>query len=65
MGCPFAVDALAAMVEAVKSGDESECWQPALDLMDDVGAREKVEAWTGEISAEDVARTVWELAAAG
>ena len=26
--------------------------------MDDVGARAKVEAWTGEISAEDVARTV-------
>jgi hypothetical protein len=50
---------------ADQSGDESECWQPALDLMDDVGARAKVEAWTGEISAEDVARTVGELAAAG
>ncbi|MCZ6635359.1 MAG: helix-turn-helix domain-containing protein [bacterium] len=64
-GVTYADDSLKAMVEAVESGDESECWQRALNLMDDVGARAKVEEWTGEISAEDVARTVGELEEAG
>ena len=64
-GVTYADSALEAIVDAVKSAGDAGCWQRAMDLMDDIGARAKVEAWTGEISVEDVTRTVGEMAEVG
>ena len=58
-GVTYGDDALEAIVEASK--DAPEIWQYALDRMDDVGARAKLEAWTGEISAEDVEQVIGEV----
>ena len=55
-GVNYGNDALESIVEASRDGAEK--WLYALNLMDEVGARAKVEEWGGEISAEDVKQVV-------
>ena len=56
-GITYSEGALVAIVDVVEPGDEAGFWQRALDLLDEVGARLRLEGGTDVVTVEDVDRS--------